>query len=131
MTAASFMTADKPKNIYYLTVTYTIGSDPANRSALAVPGKAPTSTDPVRLRLNWEKAKAVTVAETDLDKEAAKAALEKAIKAGQDKLADGKTYTDASKAAVDKALTDAQAALDKDTTDMQAATAALKRCKKK
>ena len=125
MTAASFMTADKPKNIYYLTVTYTIGSDPANRSALAVPGKASTSTDPVRLRLNWEKAKAVTVAETDPDKEAAKAALGKAIDQAKVKLADGKSYTDDSKAAVEKALTDAQAALDKDTTDMQAATAAL------
>ncbi len=125
MTAASFMTADKPQNIYYLTVTYTIGSAPANRSALAVPGKAPTSTDPVRLRLNWEKAKAVTVAETDPDKEAAKSALEKAIKAAQDKLADGKTYTDASKTAVEKALTDAQAALDQDTATMQAATDTL------
>ena len=125
MTAASFMTADKPKNIYYLTVTYTIGSDPANRSALAVPGKASTSTDPVRLRLNWKEAKAVTVAETDPEKEAAKSALDKAIKAAQDKLADGKTYTDASKAAVNKALTDAQAALDKDTATMQAATDAL------
>ena len=125
MTAASFMTADKPQDIYYLTVTYTIGSAPANRSALAVPGKASTSTDPVRLRLNWKEAKAVTVAETDPEKEDAKTALGKAIKAAQDKLADGKTYTDTSKAAVDKALTDAQAALDKDTATMQAATDAL------
>ncbi len=125
MTAASFMTADKPQDIYYLTVTYTIGSAPANRSALAVPGKAPTSTDPVRLRLNWEKAKAVMVAKTDPDKEAAKSALDKAIKAAQAKLADGKTYTDDSKSVLDKALTEAQAALDKDTATMQAATAAL------
>ena len=125
MIAASFMTADKPQDIYYLTVTYTIGSVPANRSALAVPGKASTSTDPVRLRLNWKEAKAVTVAETDPEKEDAKTALDKAIKAAQAKLADGKTYTDASKAAVEKALTDAQAALDKDTATMQAATAAL------
>lgn len=125
MTAASFMTADKPQDIYYLTVTYTIGSAPANRSALAVPGKASTSTDPVRLRLNWKGAKAVTVVETDPKKEAAKSALDKAIKAAQDKLADGKTYTDDSKAAVDKALTDAQTALDKDAATMQAATDAL------
>ncbi|MFP5527060.1 S-layer homology domain-containing protein [Peptococcus simiae] len=75
----------------------------------------------MRVVLNWPGDEPAV----DPEKATAKADLDKAIAQAEAKLKDGKTYTDASKAALEKALSVAKAALDKDTAAMKAATEAL------
>ncbi|MFM9412821.1 S-layer homology domain-containing protein [Peptococcus simiae] len=115
LTAVTFMSQEKPQDLYYGTVYFTIGE----------PNGKNTTDANVRLVLNWDQAQATKWSPVDQEKTVAKAALEKAIAQAEAKLADGKTYTDASKQAVEKALTKAKAALNKDTAAMKAATGDL------
>lgn len=114
LTAVTFMTKEKPQDLYYATVYFTMGE----------PNGKNTTDANVRMLLNWDQAQANKPLPVDQEK-AAKAGLEKAIAQAEGKLADGKAYTETSKKAVETALKDAKIALEKNTAAMKAATKIL------